>query len=112
MTQQGGGQTRVTADTMHGEQPVGYGGPGGMRMRGGSVGDETKPFYMTSEFLALVGIIVALAIGAITSDEFEAPRMWTLITYATIGYMIARGLAKAGSRSRSMDPRSAMHDDR
>ena len=110
MTQQGGGQTRVTADTMHGAPPVGYGAPGTMRMRRGG-GDETKPFFMTSEFLTIAGTIAALAIGALAADNFDAPEMWRLITYTAIGYMIARGLAKAGSRSRSWDPRSDIGGD-
>ena len=43
------------------------------------------------------------------SDIFAAHKAWWYITLLTIGYMISRGLAKAGSRSSDNDPRTDAH---
>ncbi len=59
----------------------------------------------TSEFWASVVMLVALAIAAGTSDEIDARRFWYLATAITIGYVISRGIAKSGTKSRSWDPR-------
>ena len=67
---------------------------------------ETKPSFKTTELIVFavvaLGIIIASAVigdgqggGA---DHFSAYRAAQLITFLSIGYMIARGLAKAGSR--------------
>ncbi len=59
---------------------------------------ETKPFFLTSEFLALLGIIAGIAIAMGTLDNFDAPRGWLLITIIGAAYMVARGIAKSGTR--------------
>ena len=66
---------------------------------------ETKPFYLTSEFVGSVLAIAGIAITAVSSDAFGAWRAWILITAITVGYMISRGIAKSGSRSHADDPR-------
>jgi hypothetical protein len=66
---------------------------------------ETKPFYLTSEFLVFVLYLMGLGIAASTSDQIDARLFWILATAATLGYMVARGIAKSGSRSRAHDPR-------
>ena len=66
---------------------------------------ETKPFFMTSEFVGSVLAIAGIAITAASSDAFGAWRAWILITAITVGYMISRGIAKAGTRSHADDPR-------
>jgi hypothetical protein len=66
---------------------------------------ETKPFFLTSEFLAYALYLMGLAIAASTSPSIDARLFWILTTAATIGYMLARGIAKSGSRSRAHDPR-------
>src|ERR1041384_1394339 len=66
---------------------------------------ETKPFFLTSEFLAYVLFLMGLGIGASTSPQVDARLFWILTTVATVAYMISRGLAKAGTRSRAYDPR-------
>ena len=78
---------------------------------------ETKQAFKTTEFWAFVavlaGILIAAAMigegdsGAEGGDPFNAFDAWRLITFLTIGYMIARGLAKAGSR----DPYWATESD-
>jgi hypothetical protein len=59
--------------------------------------DETKPSFLTTEFYAMVGVIVALLVAAKASDSFGDVRAWTLVSAVAIGYMISRGLAKSGS---------------
>jgi len=66
---------------------------------------ETKPFFLTSEFLVFVLYLMGLGIAASTSPTIDARLFWILTTAATIGYMLARGIAKAASRSRVHDPR-------
>ena len=66
---------------------------------------ETKPFYLTSEFVGSVLAIAGIAITAVSSDAFGAWRAWILITAITVGYVISRGIAKAATRSHADDPR-------
>ena len=60
---------------------------------------ETKSAYKTTELivyvLAVVGVLIA---SAIVDNSFGADPAWRYVTYLTVGYMISRGLAKAGSR--------------
>jgi hypothetical protein len=66
---------------------------------------ETKPFFLTSEFVGAVLGILGIAITAAASDSFGAWRAWILITAVLVGYMISRGIAKSGTRSNAPDPR-------
>jgi hypothetical protein len=66
---------------------------------------ETKPFFLTSEFVGSVLAIAGIAITAAASDAFGAWRAWILITAITVGYMVSRGIAKSGTRSHADDPR-------
>ena len=67
--------------------------------------DETKPSFLTTEFYAMVGLIVALLIAARVSDSLDDVRAWTLIAAVGIGYMLSRGLAKSGSTHVSTEDR-------
>jgi hypothetical protein len=65
----------------------------------------TKPSFKTTELLVYLAAVVAVVITALavgssgnTSDPFNAEQAIRYITYLTIGYMISRGLAKAGTR--------------
>ena len=66
---------------------------------------ETKPFFLTSEFLAFVLFLMGLGIGTATTDDVDPRLFWILATIITGLYMLSRGIAKAGSRSRAYDPR-------
>jgi hypothetical protein len=66
---------------------------------------ETRPFFVTSEFLVFVLLLMGLAITAGSSDSVDARFFWEWATLASIAYMLSRGLAKSGTRSRSWDPR-------
>ena len=65
---------------------------------------ETKHSSKTTEFYAMVGVIVAILIatwyvgrnGGV--DSFRAKDGWLYIAIVASAYMISRGLAKSGSR--------------
>ena len=71
---------------------------------------ETKAAFKTTEFIAYVVITVAVLIASLVvdgngngdngaaGDYFRADRAWFYIVLLTVGYMVSRGLAKAGSR--------------
>ena len=69
---------------------------------------ETKPAYKTTEFVvylvAVIGVLLASFLVGDTADGrgdvFLADKAWFYVTLLTVGYMISRGLAKAGSRAR------------
>ncbi len=66
------------------------------------VSTETKSAYKTTEFIAylvaVVGVLVASAF--VDATDFGAQEAWFYVTLLTIGYMVSRGLAKAGSYER------------
>lgn len=67
---------------------------------------ETKASFKTSEFWAMVVLVVAILISAATikggdsggTDEFIARQAWLYVSILGGAYFIGRGLAKAGSR--------------
>lgn len=95
-----------TATYAPGPQPMPYGYGTQWEMRPRRVYPiETKPFFLTSEFVGAVLAIAGIAITAASSEAFGAWRAWILISAVTIGYMISRGIAKSGTRSHADDPR-------
>jgi hypothetical protein len=66
---------------------------------------ETKPFFLTSEFLVFVIFLMGLGIAASESPSVDARFFWGAATVVTSFYMLSRGIAKSGSRSRAHDPR-------
>lgn len=66
---------------------------------------ETKPFYLTSEFMVSLLASIAIAISAATMHAFGGWRAWILITAIVVSYNVSRGIAKVGSSSRAHDPR-------
>ena len=77
---------------------------------------ETKAAFKTTEFVvflvAVVGVLVASGLVGDSDgrgDVFLADKAWFYVTLLTIGYMVSRGLAKAGSRSSDADPRNDTH---
>ena len=76
---------------------------------------ETKAAIKTTEFYAFLAVLAGLLVAGNTiegkdggADYFGADKVWLYVTLLTIGYMISRGLAKAGSR----DPYWAERGDR
>ena len=59
---------------------------------------ETKSAYKTTELIVDVVAAAAILIAGVIVAGFNATETWMYFTYLSIGYMISRGLAKAGSR--------------
>ncbi len=59
--------------------------------------DETKWALLTTEFWAMLGLIVAVLIAAAVSDSLDDVRAWTLVTVIGAAYIVSRGLAKSGT---------------
>jgi hypothetical protein len=66
---------------------------------------ETKPFFLTSEFLVYVLFLMGLGITAAESPSIDARYFWGAATIVTSVYMLSRGIAKSGTKSRAHDPR-------
>ena len=62
--------------------------------------DETKWAPLTTEFWAMVGLIAAVLIASAISDSLDDVRAWTLATVIGTGYIVSRGIAKAGTGHR------------
>lgn len=60
---------------------------------------EARSAYKTTEFIVYVLAVLGVLIASMIVDQsFGADPAWRYVTYLTVGYMISRGLAKAGSR--------------
>ena len=67
--------------------------------------NETKAAFKTTEFItyvvAVIGVLMASWLVGTTDaheDYFRADRAWFFVVLLSIGYLVSRGLAKAGSR--------------
>jgi hypothetical protein len=77
---------------------------------------ETKQALKTTEFWAMVGVIVAILVSAAAikggdtggTDEFIARQAWLYVAIVASAYLISRGLAKSGSS----EPYTDDSDDR
>ena len=83
--------------------------PAGQRTR--RLSTETKAAFKTTEFFAylamLAGVFIAgLVVEASDAGGLGAKQVWLYATILTVGYMVSRGIAKAGSR----DPYDADRD--
>ena len=63
---------------------------------------ETKASFKTTEFFAFLVVLAGILISAGVVDEANngglgARQAWLYATILTVGYMVSRGLAKAGS---------------
>jgi hypothetical protein len=66
---------------------------------------ETKASVKTTELIVLVLAVIGVFLAGIMDDSINTETTWMLITALSIGYMISRGLAKAGSHYRGDDRR-------
>jgi hypothetical protein len=71
---------------------------------------ETKQAFKTTEFWAMVGLVVAILVSAAAikggdngTDEFIARHAWLYVSIVAGAYFISRGLAKSGSREPYFD---------
>ena len=79
---------------------------------------ETKQAFKTTEFWVYVALLLGLLIAGLVADGggdagttteadgFGADKVWLYATILTVGYLISRGLAKAGS----YDPYTEQHN--
>jgi hypothetical protein len=72
---------------------------------------ETKASYKTTEFFAFLAVLAGILVSAAVVDESNvgglgARQAWLYATILTVGYMVSRGLAKAGSADPYDDDRS------
>ena len=87
----------------HGGWGPGYGyGFGGMRRQ---FPIETKPFFLTSEFAGTLLAIIALGITAAADNSIDSRFFWGFTTIMVAFYVLSRGIAKSGTKSRAWDPR-------
>jgi hypothetical protein len=76
---------------------------------------ETKHALKTTEFWAMAAVIAGILIASWVigndngngGDQFPAVRAWLYVAIVSSAYMVARGLAKSGSR----EPYWADRDD-
>jgi hypothetical protein len=68
---------------------------------------ETKAAFRTTEFVAYLVTVAGVLLASYLvgdadgrGDVFLADKAWFYVTLLTIGYLVSRGLAKAGSRAR------------
>ena len=64
---------------------------------------ETKASFKTTEFFAFLAVVAGVLIATAIVDQADAGGLgarqgWLYVTILTVGYMVSRGLAKAGSR--------------
>lgn len=72
---------------------------------------ETKHATKTTEFFAMVAVIVGILVSAALikggdtdgTDEFVARQAWLYVSIVAGAYFISRGLAKSGSREPYFD---------
>jgi hypothetical protein len=74
---------------------------------------ETKAAFKTTEFFSYIAVLVGVLIAGAVVDSadaggYGARQVWLYATILTVGYMVARGLAKSGSR----DPYDAADSNR
>ena len=62
---------------------------------------ETKSAFKTTEFMAYVAVLAGILVAGVLVDNgangFGPQEVWLYAAILTVGYMISRGLAKAGS---------------
>jgi hypothetical protein len=98
----------------------------GLRARISDRNHETKASFKTSEFWAMIVLVVTILVSAALidggdngTDEFIARNAWLYVSILAGAYFISRGLAKSGSYEPDSDynpidlaERSRSGDDR
>jgi hypothetical protein len=93
MTATTGSETGYRDDSYRRSDGRGY----GRRQKGIFISTEARPGFVTSEFwFTLIGVI-ALGILAYASDALGVRWGMGFATAVLLGYIVSRGLAKAGS---------------
>jgi hypothetical protein len=91
----------------------------GLRAAIGERNHETKAALKTTEFWAMLGLVVAILVSAALidggdngTDEFIARNAWLYVSILGGAYFISRGLAKSGSYEPDPDYNRADGNDR
>jgi len=58
---------------------------------------ETKPSFLTTEFYAMIALIVATIVAGESNNSWDDRWVWQVVGAIAIGYMVSRGLAKSGT---------------
>lgn len=67
---------------------------------------ETKPFFLTSEFLGTLLLVAGILIATAVNDNLDAPRGWLYAAIVGSAYIVSRGFAKSGTRDPNPDRRA------
>jgi hypothetical protein len=80
---------------------------------------ETKASFKTTEFWAMIALVVAILVSAAVikggddgTDQFIARQAWLYVAILGPGYFVSRGLAKSGSREPYTDDPADKTDGR
>jgi uncharacterized membrane protein YcjF (UPF0283 family) len=94
----------ASTDVTRGEARPGNNSRSGVGTAARRLVTETKQAFKTSEFWAMVALVVAILISAAVinggdngTDEFIARQAWLYVSILGGAYFISRGLAKSGS---------------
>ena len=108
--QPAGGYGQTPGQPGYGQQQPGQGGGGGdfaQTVQRAVRTPETKPFFLTSEFLVWVITVVSVLIAAAVTkrgdsgaDVLPGGLAWTLVTVIGFAYIVSRGISKAGTKYR------------
>jgi hypothetical protein len=82
-----------------------FGGYGRPYYNRGSMWTETRPSFLTSEFLFTILAVIGIAITGATAADIDSRLATELCAGVVAAYIVSRGIAKAGSRSGANDPR-------
>ncbi len=106
----------ATADATRG---VASGRNEGVVRRARRLTTETKAAFKTSEFWAMIALVVAILVSAAVikggddgTDQFIARQAWLYVAILGAGYFVSRGLAKSGSREPYTDDPADSTDGR
>ena len=58
---------------------------------------ETKPSFLTTEFYAMIAVIIATIVAGESNNSWDDRLVWQVVGAIAIGYMLSRGLAKSGT---------------
>ena len=67
---------------------------------------ETKPAFKTTELVVWALTVLAVLVAAAVTENLDGNDAWKYVAWLSIGYMISRGLAKAGSYQKDQDSRT------
>jgi hypothetical protein len=95
----------MVTPTPEGARRAGTTDPGDRRDGARRLTTEAKAAYRSTEFYIYLAAVAAVLIASQLidtshghNDYFRGDKAWLYVVLLTVGYLISRGLAKAGSR--------------